>query len=313
MNITEYDHTPVLLNEVLQHLKVRPDGFYVDCTFGRGGHGRAILQQLAEQGRLLAIDKDPAAIAAASKELRDDPRITLIHGPYTIMSQQIETQGKMGQVDGIIFDLGVSSPQLDNPARGFSFQNDGVLDMRMDTTKGVTAAKWLSCAREKEITEVLQRYGEERYARRIARAIIKVRSENPLKTTQQLARLVSETVPTREKDKHPATRTFQAIRIFINHELDELRIALAQTIGVLGVGGRLLVISFHSLEDRLVKRFMRNESRGDSYPLEIPVTHDLIRPRLKIIGKAVYPSSREISENPRARSAVMRIAERVTG
>ena len=311
MNITEYIHTPVLSSELLQHLKIRLDGFYIDCTFGRGGHSRAILRHLAEKGRLLAIDKDPAAIAAAGEELRDEPRITLVHGPYTIMKQLIEAQGKMGQVDGIIFDLGVSSPQLDDPARGFSFQSDGMLDMRMDTTKGITATKWLNCAKETEITKVLQHYGEERYARRISRAIIKARSENPLRTTKQLVQLISETVPTKEKDKHPATRTFQAIRIFINNELNELRMALEQTIDILNIGGRLLVISFHSLEDRLVKRFMRNESRGDNFPPEIPVTHELIKPRLKIIGKAIYPSREEISKNPRARSAIMRIAERV--
>ncbi|MBI4006813.1 MAG: 16S rRNA (cytosine(1402)-N(4))-methyltransferase RsmH [Gammaproteobacteria bacterium] len=313
MNITEYDHTPVLLNEVLQGLKVSPGGFYVDCTFGRGGHSRAILRHLSEQGRLVAIDKDPDAIAAANDEMRNDPRITLLHGPYTMLKKLIEAHKMLGQVDGILFDLGVSSPQLDDPARGFSFQKDCMLDMRMDNTRGMTAAEWLSSAREAEITEVLQRYGEERYARRIARAIIRKRSEKPFRTTQQLAQLVSEAVPTREKDKHPATRTFQAIRIFLNNELDELSITLKQTIDVLKIGGRLVVISFHSLEDRLVKRFMRNESRGDKFPPEIPVTHELITPRLKIIDKPIYPSEKEISENPRARSAVMRIAERVRG
>lgn len=311
MKSTGYLHTPVLLNEVLHGLSIRPDGNYFDCTFGRGGHSRAILQHLHEQGRLIAFDKDPDAVDAIDDQLRADKRFTLLHGSYNTLKEIATKNNMMHQVDGILLDLGVSSPQLENAERGFSFKYDGPLDMRMDYSHGVTAADWLNSAREKEITTVLKTYGEERFARRIAKEIINIRVENKILTTRQLAELIRKTVPIREKDKHPATRSFQGIRIFINRELEELKDALAQTIDVLTTGGRLVVISFHSLEDRIVKRFMRDESKGDNFPLDLPVSAKFLQPRLKLIGKAIYPSQQEIEKNPRARSAVLRIAERV--
>ena len=311
MKITEYGHTPVLLDEVLRGLKLKSAGIYVDGTFGRGGHSKAILKQLGPQGRLLAIDKDPDAIATLNQTMCEDHRFTLVQGSYTMLGHLVKEYGIHGQVDGILFDLGVSSPQFDDPSRGFSFQRDGQLDMRMDNSVGISASDWLNSAREAEIRDVLRQYGEERYARRIAKAIVKKRSDEHITTTCQLAELLASTVPTREKDKHPATRTFQAIRIFINHELDELRTVLVQTIDALTVGGRLLVISFHSLEDRLVKRFMRDKSRGDYFPPDVPVTQDKLQPTLKIVGKAIHPTAKEIADNPRARSAVLRIAERI--
>lgn len=311
MNIPAYAHTPVLLNEVLQGLNIRPGGCYVDCTFGRGGHSRAILQRLDARGRLFAIDRDPEAVQKVDAEISTDNRFRLIHGSFTMLKEVAVKNNMMRHVDGILFDLGVSSPQLDDATRGFSFRLDGRLDMRMDNTSGMTAAEWLMNAREPEIAKVLREYGEERFARRIARAIVKARAENRIETTHQLADLVSAAVPIREKDKHPATRTFQAIRIFINRELDEIRAALTQTLEVLADGGRLAVISFHSLEDRIVKRFMREQSRGDEFPPDLPVPHALLKPKLKIIGKAIHPSASEIDNNPRARSAVLRIAERV--
>jgi 16S rRNA (cytosine1402-N4)-methyltransferase len=311
MKITEYVHTPVLLDEVLRGLKLKAVGVYVDCTYGRGGHSKAILKQIGPQGRLLAIDKDPDAILTFDQTMREDHRFTLVQGSYTMLENLVKEYGIHGRVDGILFDLGVSSPQFDDPSRGFSFQRDGQLDMRMDSNVGMSASDWLNSANEDEIRVVLHQYGEERYARKIAKKIVKKRSDNPIMTTCQLAELLASTVPTREKDKHPATRTFQAIRIFINHELDELRTVLAQTVDVLTVGGRLLVISFHSLEDRMVKRFMRDESRGDHYPPEVPVTRDALRPKLKMVGKVIHPTAKEIADNPRARSAVLRIAERI--
>ncbi len=311
MNIAGYEHTPVLLNEVLHGLSIRPDGCYVDCTFGRGGHSKAILQNLQERGRLFAFDKDPDAVNAIDDLLLTDKRFTLLHGSYSMLKEVAAKNSMLHQVDGILLDLGVSSPQLDNADRGFSFKNDGPLDMRMDNSHGITAADWLNTAREKEIATVLKTYGEERFARRIAKEIVKKRIENKILTTRQLAELISKIVPIREKDKHPATRSFQAIRIFINRELDELKDALAQTIDVLATGGRLVVISFHSLEDRIVKRFMRDESRGDNFPPDLPVTTKLLKPGLKLVGKAIYPSPQEIALNPRARSAVLRIAERL--
>jgi len=311
MKNTEYAHTPVLLNEVLQGLNIHADGFYVDCTFGRGGHSRAILRLLNTDGRLLALDKDPEAIATVDAQLLNDSRFVLMHGSYTMLGNIIEDYKKMHQVHGILFDLGVSSPQLDDPERGFSFARDGLLDMRMDNSSGATASEWLHTAAEHEIEEVLQRYGEERYARKIARAITAGRRDKPLLRTVQLAELIVAAVPSRGKKIHPATRTFQAIRIFLNHELENLQKALDQTMEILADGGRLAVISFHSLEDRLVKRFMRNMTRGDWYPPDVPVTSNMVRPRMKLIGKAVHPSSKEIESNPRARSAVLRIAEKI--
>ena len=311
MKNTEYAHTPVLLNEVLQGLNIRAGGFYVDCTFGRGGHSRAILRSLDADGRLLAIDRDPEALAAVDDQLVNDSRFVLMHGSYTMLGKIVEDKKKMHQVDGILFDLGVSSPQLDDPGRGFSFAKDGRLDMRMDNSRGTTAAEWLQAATEHEIEEVLQEYGEERYAKRIARAIIGARKEEPLLHTAQLAGLIAAAVPSREKRIHPATRTFQAIRIFLNQELEELHKVLEQTVEILADGGRLVVISFHSLEDRLVKRFMRKMTRGDHYPPDVPVTGNMLQPRMKLIGRAVHPSTHEVESNPRARSAVLRIAEKI--
>ena len=311
MNTTQYEHRPVLLNEVLQGLNIRADGCYVDCTFGRGGHCRSILELLNEEGRLFAIDKDPEAIRSVSEDLSSDKRFSLIHGSFTMLNKIVENSHLQHRINGILFDLGVSSPQLDNPERGFSFRSDGRLDMRMDNSAGLTAAEWIMTANESEIVKVLIQYGEERFARKIARAIIITRSKTDISTTRQLADLIAATVPFRENDKHPATRSFQAIRIFINRELEEIEQALSQTIDILAEGGRLVVISFHSLEDRIVKRFMRNQVRGDNYPAEIPIPKLFIRPKLKVIGKTVYPDQTEIDRNPRARSAVLRIAERL--
>ena len=311
MKQNEYGHTPVLLNEVLQGLNIRTDGCYVDCTFGRGGHSRAILQSLGAQGRVFAIDKDPEAQTSLDAPLRNDSRFLLLQGSYTMLSKVIEEYKKMHQVHGILFDLGVSSPQLNNALRGFSFGKDGPLDMRMDDSTGTTAAEWLGSATEHEIEIVLRQYGEERYAHKIARAIVKYRKDKPLLRTGQLADLVSMTALSREKHKHPATRTFQAIRIFLNRELEDLSMALEQAVEILAAGGRLVVISFHSLEDRLVKRFMREMARGDRYPPGLPVTDNMLNPRMRLIGKAVHPSAKEVQANPRARSAVLRIAEKI--
>ena len=304
-------HEPVLLNEVLQGCNIQPSGVYVDCTFGYGGHSRAILQHLGKQGRLLAFDRDPATADCLGDELQQDVRFTFINSSYTMLNEQIIQRELVGQVHGILFDLGVSSPQLDDPSRGFSFQKDGVLDMRMDNRCGKTAAEWLQYASEKDIARVLREYGEERFATRIARRIVKSRLKSPILSTLQLANLVASAMPFREKGKHPATRTFQAIRIFINRELDELALALSQVIELLACGGRLLVISFHSLEDRLVKRFMRQKSRGDDVPRHIPLADNQRQPKLCIVAKPVRPRDEEVAANPRARSAILRIAERV--
>ena len=306
---TECQHTPVLLNETLQGLKLRSGGMYIDCTFGRGGHSRAILDQLGEHGRLLAFDRDPDAIAAVDRQLLDDPRFTLVHGSYTRLEDAVKGLDLIKKIDGVLLDLGVSSPQLDDASRGFSFLRDGELDMRMDNSRGMTAAEWLNQAPAEEIAQVLYEFGDERFSRRIARTIVQQRDEAPITRTKQLADLLVTTIPGKEKGKHPATRTFQAIRIFINRELEELDSVLLQAMHVLAANGRLLVISFHSLEDRLVKRFMRTQSRGVDIPREIPVTHDVFKPKLNIVGKPIRPKRDEVENNPRARSAVLRIAE----
>lgn len=311
MKTDVYAHTAVLRDKVLRGLNIRPEGCYVDCTFGRGGHSRAILQQLGPAGRLLAIDKDFAAARSLSKQLQSDPRVTVRQGSFTMLARLVSEFELTRKVSGILFDLGVSSPQLDDPARGFSFRTSGPLDMRMDNTSGISAEEWLHQADEKTISDVLFQYGEERYARRIAKAIVQKRREEKIRTTSQLAQLVTEAVPRRERDKHPATRTFQALRIVVNRELDELSAALEQTIDVLEAGGRLVVISFHSLEDRIVKRFMRDQSRSDRLPREIPVTGNVSDARFRRIGKVIRPTEDEIRDNPRARSAVMRVAERL--
>lgn len=306
-----YQHRAVLLEEALAGLAIKPDGLYVDGTFGRGGHAAGLLQRLGRGGRLLALDKDPQAVQAGLEGLAADRRFMIERGSFSMLKRHIEGRGWLGKVDGVLLDLGMSSPQLDDPARGFSFLKDGPLDMRMDPDSGISAAAWLAQAAEDEIVEVLREYGEERYARRIARAIIAARTHTPITTTRQLAEIVAAANPRWERDKHPATRSFQALRIFINHELDELDACLTQCIDVLAPGGRLAVISFHSLEDRLVKRFIRREARGIELPPDLPVTHAELHPRLRAVGKAVRASAAEVAANPRARSAVLRIAERL--
>jgi 16S rRNA (cytosine1402-N4)-methyltransferase len=307
----DFTHLPVLLDEVLDALAVKPGGVYVDGTFGRGGHAAAILAQLGPGGRLLAMDKDPAAVRSARKQFGNDPRFEIEQGAFAMLSQLLAQRQLQGRVNGLLLDLGVSSPQLDDAARGFSFTADGPLDMRMDPDSGISAAQWLQQADEREIVAVLRELGEERFAGRIARAIVRTRNSAPLQTTRQLAELVSAAVPTREARKHPATRTFLALRIFINHELDDLRAVLAQVPEALAPHGRLAVISFHSLEDRIVKRFIRAEFRGEPVPAEFPLAGMDHRPRLRPLGKALRCSEAELQRNPRARSAVLRVAERL--
>ncbi len=301
-------HVSVLLDEAVAALNVRADGIYLDATFGRGGHSRAVLQRLGADGRLIAFDRDPAAVAAAAE--MGDARFEIRHAPFSELESTAREMG-IEQLDGILFDLGVSSPQLDEASRGFSFRFDAPLDMRMDTSRGLTAADWLNTASEEEISHVVRDYGEERFARQVARAIVQARLQTPLTTTRQLAALVAGAVRTRERGQDPATRTFQAVRIFINRELEEIQTALPQAVGLLRPGGRLAVISFHSLEDRMVKQFMRTESAGEQLPPDIPVRASALRPgRLRLIGKAIKPDAAECTANPRARSAVLRVAER---
>jgi 16S rRNA (cytosine1402-N4)-methyltransferase len=295
----------------MQALGVTADGVYIDATFGRGGHARAILERLGPAGRLLAADRDPEALASGAALAAAEPRLTLAHAAFHDLPGLVEQAGLTRRVDGLLADLGVSSPQLDSPERGFAFSAEGPLDMRMDPAAGSSAAEWLGTAQERDIAQVLRDYGEERFARRIARAICTARAERPIATTRQLADLCERAVPTREPGKHPATRTFQALRIQVNAELDELKALLAGALDLLAAGGRLVVISFHSLEDRIVKRFIRDESRGGALPKGVPVTDDQVPRRLKPIGGAVRASEEEVRANPRARSAVLRAAERL--
>lgn len=307
------EHFPVMLAETLQQLAIKKNGVYLDCTFGRGGHSRAILNELGVSGRLLAFDRDRDAITSdVALVLGKDRRFMLRHCRFSEMEKVIADENLLGKVDGILMDLGVSSPQLDNPERGFSFLRDGALDMRMDSSTGVSAQEWLAGVDEKTLVKVLFDYGEERFARRIAGAIIDRRSKSPIATTGQLAQLVEDAVPVREKHKHPATRSFQAIRIEINNELYELKAALQQSVRILKPEGRLVVISFHSLEDRIVKRFIRDESGYKYDPGKLPVKDiDMAKGSLKKVGKALKAGSQEISQNVRARSAIMRVAEKV--
>ncbi len=305
------EHHSVLLRPSLEALRIDPAGVYMDGTFGRGGHSRLILAALGESGRLIAIDRDPEAVAYGQAQFADDSRFSIVHGSFAMLAEVAQQAGVMGRVDGILLDLGVSSPQLDQAERGFSFGKSGPLDMRMDPSQGQSAAQWLARAEVNEIADVLKEYGEERHAKRIARAIVTARTEAPITTTQRLAEVVSEANPSWEKGKHPATRSFQAIRIHINGELEAIKACLAQVIDVLALGGRLAVISFHSLEDRLVKRFMRDQAKGDRFPPGVPVRQDQLQPRLRLVGKAIHPDAAEIEANPRARSAVLRVAERV--
>ena len=306
-----FKHTTVLLDEAVNGLNIREDGIYIDGTFGRGGHSRLILSQLGEKGRLIAIDRDPQAIAAAAEIT--DPRFSIIHGPFSALAECVAERDLVGKIDGILLDLGVSSPQLDDAERGFSFMRDGPLDMRMDPSRGHSAAEWLLHAEEADIAFVLKTYGEERFSKRIARAIVERNREQPMTRTRELAEVISIAMPVKDKFKHPATRSFQAIRIWINSELEEIDIALKGAVEVLAPQGRLSVISFHSLEDRLVKRFMRDQSRGPQVPAGIPMTEHQLRAlggrELKLLGK-MSPGDAEVSENPRARSSVLRIAEK---
>ena len=301
-------HETVLLDEAVEALAIKPEGIYVDCTFGRGGHSAEILRKLGRQGRLIALDKDVAAVAHGRK--LDDARFHIEHSGFAHLAKVLDELG-VDIVDGILLDLGVSSPQLDEALRGFSFRFDAPLDMRMDTSRGMTAAQWLEKVEETELAEVIHEYGEERFARQIARAIVAARKIEPVKTTWQLVELVGKTVRTREAGKNPATRTFQAIRIYLNQELEELELVLPQCVSRLKCGGRLVVISFHSLEDRIVKRFMRDTAEADKLPRNVPIrASEVPKGKLRLIGRAVRAGQTELQRNPRARSAVMRVAER---
>lgn len=304
-------HQPVLLKETVEALFIQPEGIYVDATFGRGGHSLALLEQLSEKGRLLGLDRDPAAVEAGQTLTASDARFAIEHCAFSELSSVIQSRLWQGKVNGILMDIGVSSPQLDEAERGFSFQHDGPLDMRMDPTSGMSAAEWLASAEMSEIAAVIKTLGEERYGKRIAFAIVEAREHTPITTTKQLADLVDKASPTRDKFKHPATRTFQAVRIFINSELEELTSALDQALDVLAVGGRLVVISFHSLEDRIVKRFFRKQAKGDDLPAHFPITADQLNPRLRIIGKAIKASEAELAVNVRSRSAILRVVEKL--
>ncbi|MCA8318396.1 16S rRNA (cytosine(1402)-N(4))-methyltransferase RsmH [Burkholderia multivorans] len=309
----ELQHRTVLLDEAVESLVTRPDGIYVDGTFGRGGHSRAVLARLGPAGRLIAFDKDPRAIETA--QAMADARFSIVHDSFASMRDALAARG-IEKVSGVLLDLGVSSPQVDDPARGFSFRADGPLDMRMDPTRGESAAEWLARASLQELTEVIRDYGEERFAFQIAKALVARRAESdrlgPLDSTGELAQIVGHVVKTREKGKDPATRTFQAIRIHVNQELADLQVVLDAALSLLEQGGRLVVISFHSLEDRIVKRFMQAHASAPAVDRRLPIRAvDLPSPQLKIIGR-LFPSEAEVAANPRARSAVMRIAERVT-
>jgi len=305
-------HAPVLHDEVIEALAIRPDGKYVDGTYGRGGHALSILALLGEQGRLIVMDRDPQAIADARQKLGDDSRVTIIHDDYANLRQQMAALDLLEQIDGILLDLGVSSPQLDDADRGFSFQHKGPLDMRMNPEAGQSAAQWLARADEAEIARVLWEYGEERHSRRIARKIVAVREKQPIEDTAALASLISEIMPRPKNNRHPATRSFQAIRIHVNQELAQVQRLLDSVLDILRIGGRLLVISFHSLEDRLVKRFFNRQSRRPPLPRGLPLRESEIDSvvRLRLVGKPVRAGRAELESNPRARSAVLRIAER---
>ena len=305
-----HSHQPVLLQAAVEAMHIHPQGCYIDGTFGRGGHSEAILRRLGDRGCLYALDKDFSAVQYGREKFAEDPRFHMLHSSFARLAEAATQYDLLGKVDGLLLDLGVSSPQLDEAQRGFSFQQDGPLDMRMDQDQHPSAAEWLASARDDEIANVLWEYGEERFSRRIARAVVEARQQAPLQTTSQLADLIARVMPFREHHKHPATRSFQAIRIFINRELEDLHQCLQQSLDVLAKGGRLVVISFHSLEDRIVKRFMRDQSRGEVLPKGLPVQDSARKQgRIKLLGKAMKPSEDEVSTNPRARSAIMRVAE----
>jgi len=311
MTETTTAHTTVLLHEAVDALVIDPDGFYVDGTFGRGGHTAELLSKLSPQGSVVAIDKDPQAIAEGQVRFSEDTRLQLVHGTFADLSEIVAQMGKTGELSGVLLDLGVSSPQIDQAERGFSFMRDGPLDMRMDTSKGLSAAEWIASADEQKIARVIKEYGEERFARRMASAVVKEREKTPITRTVQLAGILAAAHPAWERGRHPATKAFQAIRIFINRELDDLEALLAQIIDTLKVGGRLVVISFHSLEDRRVKRFIRDQEQGIKLPKNLPIRDVDRGVRLIKVGKAVKPAVSEVDGNVRSRSAVMRTAERV--
>ncbi|MFK8067636.1 MAG: 16S rRNA (cytosine(1402)-N(4))-methyltransferase RsmH [Gammaproteobacteria bacterium] len=308
-------HKPVLLDEVLEALSIVEDGIYIDCTFGRGGHSKAMLNSLGKEGKVIGIDRDPSAIEAGNTLASEDKRFSIEQGAFSKLQQIADQKGVTGKVSGILFDLGVSSPQLDNAERGFSFMRDGPLDMRMDPEHSSSAADWIAKATDREMVKVFSEYGEERFSKRIARAIVARRDEEPVVTTKQLADLIKEVTPNQSKPGqkaiHPATRVFQAIRIFINDELGEVKNVLDQAMNILAPGGRLAVISFHSLEDRIVKRFMKKAAAGDNYPKDLPIPTSMLNPDMKLIGKMIKASADEIERNPRSRSAVLRVAERM--
>lgn len=312
MTAEGYEHRPVLLNEAIDGLNIRAEGLYVDGTYGRGGHAEAIVARLGPDGRLWVFDRDQDAVAHARARFAEDGRCLVQRGSYAELAHIARRHDVLGRVDGVLLDLGVSSPQLDDPERGFSFLRPGPLDMRMDTSSGESAAQWLAGADEKRIATVLWEFGEERYSRRIARAIVAAREagQSP-RTTTDLVQLIERAVPSRERHKHPATRSFQAIRIYVNGELDELERLFQDICEILAPRGRLVVISFHSLEDRIVKRFMRGRSRAADLPPSIPVPAESVRPRMRVVGKALRASEVEVRQNARARSAVLRVAERL--
>lgn len=310
--MTQHQHITVLLQEAVEALVTDPSGFYVDGTFGRGGHSALVLQQLGGEGRLLAIDKDLAAIAVAGQRFAQEPRFAIAHASFAELAELIEARGMRGKVDGVLLDLGVSSPQLDDAERGFSFQNDGPLDMRMDQTRGLSAAEWVNTADEADIAWVLKEYGEERFAKRMARAIVAEREKKPFARTGHLAEVIKAANPAWEKGKHPATRAFQAIRIQVNSELTDLEAVLQQALDVLAIGGRLVVISFHSLEDRVVKRFIRRQEQGDPVPKGMPIRDEQLNKRMRSCAKAAKASDSEVGANVRSRSAIMRVAEKIS-
>jgi 16S rRNA (cytosine1402-N4)-methyltransferase len=307
-----FSHLSVLMQESIDGLAIKPDGIYMDATFGRGGHSRQILKVLSPKGQLIAIDRDLSAIEAA-KSFADDPRFSIHHRPFSELQAVAEELGLIGKIDGILMDLGVSSPQLDDAERGFSFMRNGPLDMRMDTTRGLSAAQWLAVAEEQDITQVIKEFGEEKFGKRIAHGIVNARQVAPITDTAQLAEIIDLAVPVKDKYKHPATRSFQAIRIYINSELDEIKTGLKAALHTLAPQGRLAVISFHSLEDRLAKRFIREQSRGLNVPHGMPIMQAEIdaAKAMKPIGKAIKPSADEIQQNVRSRSSVLRVAEKL--
>ena len=302
-------HQPVMLDEVMEHLNITPHGFYIDATFGRGGHSQAILAKLEPPSVLLALDKDPDAAEVAATIANHSFRF--VASSYADLAKVVQKNDLLGRVNGILIDCGVSSPQLDNPERGFSFQSEGPLDMRMDPTQGVTAAEWIAEVKEQDLAQVIKQYGEERYARRVARAIKEAQRTQMITTTTALADIVKCAIPKWEKHKHPATRTFQALRIIINNELNELSQCLDACLSCLASGGRLVVMSFHSLEDKIVKNFMRDQVRGDNFPRELPLTADQLKANFRWVAKRVDPTPTEIRDNPRARSAVLRVVEKL--